>query len=562
MKYFKNKARNLVAIAALISFMNHTAYAAQSIWGAAHVAPAAASMRLPVDTSSSSSPGQLNLGDIGTLLTGSAIAATGSISDGKILIGNTSTGGLALSTLTQGTGVTIANSAGGITISATGASPLTTKGDIFAYSTTNGRFPVGADGTILQADSSQTFGVKWATLAGGGNVTGPVSSTANAIAKYFDTGGVTLINSGVIIDSSNNITGVGTLASGAHTITSASASALTVGLNGATNPVLKVDASTSVQADGISITGAGSGSGTTIASISASSNSPLNVTSKGSGALNLKTTSATTSIVIAPGGTGRFAINSSVVNFTPTTNTTASTVRFSWVGAADGGMDAATEAPSVYFNAGQTRQWLSNTAVTLQRGVRFTGSTYAFVSSGGVVTDAATVAIDGAPSAGTNATLTNAHGLYIPTIAVGGTVTNAYGLSVAAPSGATSNWAQKITGATVRAGTADSIAAGTGAGTGPTLAVAGTPLQGEITLTTGATPAGTNAIIATITYANACPTDSTVQLTPVNANAGGLAAALTEPYPTGTTTDFKLNSGTTGLSGATQYIWNYAVSCY
>jgi hypothetical protein len=52
------------------------------------------------------------------------------------------------------------------------ASPLTTKGDLYGYSSTNARIPVGADATVLTADSTQTLGVKWATASGGsGNVT-------------------------------------------------------------------------------------------------------------------------------------------------------------------------------------------------------------------------------------------------------------------------------------------------------------------------------------------------------------------------------------------------------
>jgi len=45
--------------------------------------------------------------------------------------------------------------------------PLTTKGDLFGYDTANARIPVGADATVLTADSTQSLGVKWATPSSG-----------------------------------------------------------------------------------------------------------------------------------------------------------------------------------------------------------------------------------------------------------------------------------------------------------------------------------------------------------------------------------------------------------
>lgn len=50
-------------------------------------------------------------------------------------------------------------------------------------------------------------------------LTGAASATDNAVVRFDGTGGKTFQNSGVIIDDSNNVSGVGTLASGAQTIT-------------------------------------------------------------------------------------------------------------------------------------------------------------------------------------------------------------------------------------------------------------------------------------------------------------------------------------------------------
>lgn len=45
--------------------------------------------------------------------------------------------------------------------------PLTTKGDLFTYSTTEARLAVGANGTVLTADSAEATGLKWATPSSG-----------------------------------------------------------------------------------------------------------------------------------------------------------------------------------------------------------------------------------------------------------------------------------------------------------------------------------------------------------------------------------------------------------
>jgi hypothetical protein len=74
-----------------------------------------------------------------------------------------------------------------------GASPLTTKGDLYTYSTTDARLGVGTNGQVLTADSAEATGLKWATPAGGGGkvlqvIQGTSStSTTNNGGSYADT---------------------------------------------------------------------------------------------------------------------------------------------------------------------------------------------------------------------------------------------------------------------------------------------------------------------------------------------------------------------------------------
>lgn len=107
-------------------------------------------------------------------------------------------------------------------------------------------------------------------------------------------------------------------------------------------------------------------------------------------------------------------------------------------------------------------------------------------------------------------------------------------------------------------GSAPTPVAGTGAGTSPTLSLAGVDNGGLITLTTGTLPAGSSATITTVTFANAFPTDTAVVLTPANLNADQLSGSGSV-WANGTASNFTLNSGSTGLIGSTQYIWNYVV---
>lgn len=77
-----------------------------------------------------------------------------------------------------------------------GGSPLTTKGDIFGFSTADARIPVGADGTVLTADSTAALGVSYQTPGGGPSYVATVlADTPIGFWELADTSGTTAVDS-------------------------------------------------------------------------------------------------------------------------------------------------------------------------------------------------------------------------------------------------------------------------------------------------------------------------------------------------------------------------------
>ena len=129
--------------------------------------------------------------------------------------------------------------------------------------------------------------------------------------------------------------------------------------------------------------------------------------------------------------------------FTRTANATGTLTGFSVTGAADTNLTTATEVNAVKYDLAQTRQWATG-AIIRQREFYITAPTYAFVGAS-TINNAATLGVSGAPSGGTNATLTQSHGFYVPSAALTN-VTTGTGAYFVAPTGATNNYSLQWNG--------------------------------------------------------------------------------------------------------------------
>lgn len=130
--------------------------------------------------------------------------------------------------------------------------------------------------------------------AGTGDVSGPGSTTDDAVVRFNGTGGSNLNNSGVIIDDSNNVTGVNSLA----VTTNITASNITIVGSASTIGAVAFTSTSATVTGNLTVSGSITASSLTVnGNISASSLSVSNVTVVGSassiGSLAITSTSAT-----------------------------------------------------------------------------------------------------------------------------------------------------------------------------------------------------------------------------------------------------------------------------
>lgn len=231
-------------------------------------------------------------------------------------------------------------------------------------------------------------------------------------------------------------------AAGAGNITSNSASALTVGANGSTNPALKVDASAASSVTGLQIKSGQAGVGVAVSVISSFTDEPLTFNGKGQGDLNFNGGLNNNFKTL---GSIRLQVSSFNYDFSGLAALGTTTPKWRFVApSGDLNITASTEATTYYINNGVTRQYATG-ALTAHRDTRVTPCTLSAVGAS-TITNAMGFSVDGAVTASTNATITNSHSIYSGGSNVGSGVVNSYAINLTANTGATNNYCTSYNG--------------------------------------------------------------------------------------------------------------------
>lgn len=326
------------------------------------------------------------------------------------------------------------------------------------------------------------------TESGGSGITvGSTTITSGTTTRIlYDNAGVvgeyTLTGTGTVVAMQAGPTFTGTLSSANHTITSASANAFTVGANGTTNPAFNIDESTASAIGGLNFVAAATGGTNTLTVTDSGANGGLTINGKGSGVVNIGTTGSglvtvgngSNTVTITSNGTTINGGNSLALQWSGTSvlswsssgrvmttaarpNGGSSSVHYVTTTPADTTITASTSAAIATWGASTpvNRQWATGTLADDPDYILY-GNKASFVGAS-ANTKGETLQV-GYKDCGTNSTCSDIAAIDIPTRAIAGTTTAAEGLRVAAPSGATSNYAAIFSSGNVGIGTATPLA--------------------------------------------------------------------------------------------------------
>jgi hypothetical protein len=185
----------------------------------------------------------------------------------------------------------------------------TVSGAFTVTSNSSSALAVGANGAtnpVLKVDAATaSVATGWRMF---GNAAGAAAGMSVISSGTNEAGAINAKGSGAVIIGNASTGGVqigagggGLSVSTTTAVSSNSASALAVGQNGATNPVLQVNASNVSQAAGVQIIGNAAGGGAGIAAIDSATDTPFSINAKGSG-----------TIAIGNGSTGNIILSRAI----------------------------------------------------------------------------------------------------------------------------------------------------------------------------------------------------------------------------------------------------------